>query len=170
MRKVNAILMAICLLTIVGVNSVVAEDYKIGAVNMTRILEQSPQAISAEEIIKEEFALRDRTLVEDQKKIKLIEDRLAKDGAIMNESERKKLERDIISGRRDLKRDHDEFREDVNFRLNEERAKIQKEVFDAIIKVAKQEGYDLVLYDGVAFASPKVDFSESVISHLKNKK
>lgn len=162
--------MAICLLTIVGVNSVSAEDYKIGIVNMIRILEQSPQAISADAIIKKEFASKDRTLVEEQKKIRLMEDRLAKDGAIMSESERKKLERDIVSGRRDWKRAQDEFREDVNFRSNEERTKIQKEVSDAIAKVAKEEGYDLVLYGGVAFASPKVDFSESVISHLKNKK
>jgi outer membrane protein len=170
LRKINTVLIAICLLTFVGVNSVSAEDYKIGAVNTTHILEQSPQAVSADALIKKEFASRDRTLVDEQKKIKSMEDRLAKDGAIMSESERKKLERDIVSGRRDMKRDQDEFREDVNFRFNEERAKIQKEVFDAIVKVAKEEGYDLVLFDGVAFASPKVDISESVISHLKNKK
>jgi outer membrane protein len=99
-----------------------------------------------------------------------MEDRFAKDGAIMSEAERKKLERDIVSARRDLKRDQDEFREDVNFRFNEERAKIQKEVFDAIVKVAKDQGYDLVLFDGVAFASPKVDISDSVITYLKDKK
>lgn len=170
LRKINTALLTICFLAIVGTNSVFAEEYKIGAVNTIRILEQSPQAITADALIKKEFSSRDRELVAEQKKIKSMEDRFAKDGAIMSEAERKKLERDIVSARRDLKRDQDEFREDVNFRFNEERAKIQKEVFDAIVKVAKEQGYDLVLFDGVAFASPKVDISDSVITYLKDKK
>ena len=87
----------------------------------------------------------------------------------MSETERKKLERDIVSARRDLKRGQDEFREDVNFRFNEERAKIQKEVFDAIQQVAKDKGYDLVLFDGVAYASPRTDISDAVITYLKQK-
>ena len=108
-------------------------------------------------------------MVAKQKKVKAMEDRLAKDGAIMSEQEHKKLERDIIGVRRELKRGQDEFREDVNFRFNEERAKIQKEVFDAIQKVAKDNNYDLVLFDGVAYASPKADFTDLVINYLKEK-
>ena len=169
MRNFNAVFLTICFLSTAGINSVLAEDLKIGAVNTIRVLEQSPQAISADTLIKKEFSSRDRELVAQQKKVKSMEDRLAKDGAIMSEQERKKLERDIVSTRRELKRDQDEFREDVNFRFNEERAKIQKEVFDAIQKVAKDNGYDLVLFDGVAYASPKADFSDLVINYLKEK-
>lgn len=170
MRNINAVLLVTCFLSIAGMNSVLAEGLKIGAVNTIRVLEKSPQAISADALIKKEFSSRDRALVAQQKKTKSMEDRLAKDGAIMSEQERKKLERDIITARRDLKRDQDEFREDVNFRFNEERSKIQKEVFDAIQTVAKANGYDLVLFDGVAYASDKADFSDLVINYLKEKK
>jgi outer membrane protein len=169
LRNINAALLFTCILSITGINSVLAEELKIGAVNTIRVLEGSPQAISADALIKKEFSSRDRELVAQQKKVKSMEDRLAKDGAIMTEQERKKLERDIVSARRDLKRGQDEFREDVNFRFNEERAKIQKEVFDAIQVVAKENGYDLVLFDGVAYASPKADFTDLVIAHLKGK-
>jgi len=170
LRNINATILVTCFLSIAGINSVHAEGIKIGAVNTIRVLEQSPQAISADALIKKEFSSRDRALVAQQKKTKTMEDRIAKDGAIMSEQERKKLERDVVSARRDLKRDQDEFREDVNFRFNEERAKIQKEVFDAIQTVAKENSYDLVLFDGVAYASPKVDFSDLVIKYLKEKK
>ncbi len=169
MRNIKAAFLVTCFLTIITTNSAFAEDYKIGAVNTIRILEQSPQAITADALIKKEFSSRDRELVTQQKNVKSMEDRLAKDGAIMSDTERKKLERDIVSSRRDLKRGQDEFREDVNFRFNEERAKIQKEVFDAIQKVAKENGYDLVLFDGVAYASPKTDISDLVIKYLKEK-
>ena len=146
MRNIHAAFLVALLLSISGINSVLAEGLKIGAVNTIRVLENSPQALSADALIKKEFSSRDRALVAQQKESKAMEDRLAKDGAIMSEQERKKLERDIISARRDLKRDQDEFREDVNFRFNEERAKIQKEVFDAIQTQSPRQ----VQYDAIA--------------------
>ena len=105
-----------------------AEDYIIGAVNTQRLLAESPQAETLRTQIEKEFAPRDRALLADQKKLKDLEDRLAKDAAIMSEAERQKLERDIITARRDLGRNQEEFREDLTFRRNEELAKIQKEI------------------------------------------
>jgi outer membrane protein len=85
----------------------------------------------------------------------------------MSEQERTKLERDIVAKQRDLKRDQDEFREDLNFRRNEEFGKIQKRVVIAIQKIAKENNFDVVLGEGVIFASPKVDISGLVIDYLK---
>ena len=146
-----------------------AEGYKLGAVNAVRVLENSPQADAARKIIEKEFESRDKELVAAQKKLKALEDRLAKDAAIMSESERKKLERDIISQRRDQKRNQDEFRDDLNFRRNEEFAKIQKDIVDAIQKVAIENNFDVVLSEGVIYASSKVDMSDLVIEYLKKK-
>jgi len=144
-----------------------AEDYKLGAVNAIRVLEESPQAEQARATIEKEFSPRDKQLVSAQKDLKVLEDKLTKDSAIMSETERSKLERDIINKKRDLKRDQDEFREDFNMRRNEEFAKIQKDIVDAIQKVAKENNYDVVLSDGVLYASPKVDISNIVIEYLK---
>ncbi len=165
MNKVLHLLMFFMLA--LSVQTVTAEEYKLGAVNALRVLEQSPQADNARKIIEQEFAPRDKQLVAKQKDLKAMEDRLSKDGAIMSEGERANLERDIINKRRDLKREQDEFREDFNFRRNEEFAKIQKDIVEAIQAVAKDNGYDVVLSDGVIYASPKVDISELVIEHLK---
>lgn len=143
------------------------ESYKLGAVNAIRVLEQSPQADIAKKLIEKEFAPRDKELLAEQKKLKSLEDTLNKDGAVMSEQERLKLERDIVSKRRDLKRTQDEFREDLNFRRNEEFAKIQKKIVEAIQKVAKDNKYDVVLSEGVIYASSKVDISGMVIEYLK---
>lgn len=146
---------------------VVAEDYKLGAVNAIRVLEESPQAERARASIEKEFSPRDKQLVAAQKDLKSMEDKLNKDSAILGESERSKLERDIINKKRDLKRSQDEFREDFNLRRNEEFAKIQRDILDAIQKVAKDNNYDVVLSEGVLYASPKVDISNLVIEYLK---
>ncbi len=143
------------------------ETYKIGAVNASRILQESPQAEAAIKMLEKEFSPRDKALVEQQKKIKALEDKFNKDRAIMSESERTKLERDVVAMQRDLKRDQDEFREDLNFRRNEEFGKIQKRVVVAIQRIAKENNYDVILGEGVIFASPKVDISGLVIDYLK---
>ena len=157
----------ICFFTAGIIPQVIAEDYKIGAVNAIRILEQSPQAERMRSLLEKEFAPRDRELVEAQKELKEMEDRLTKDAPIMSEAERSKLERDIVNERRDLKRNQDEFREDLTFRRNEEIAKIQKDIVDAINTIARENGFDMILNEGVIYASPKVDVSQLVIDQLK---
>lgn len=140
---------------------------KVGAVQVLKVLEQSPQYAVAGKSIDKEFEPRGKILIAEQKKIKDLEDKLAKDRAIMSESEISKLERDILASRRDYKRNQDEYREDLNFRRNEELKKIQKVIFEAIQKVSKENNYDLVLSEGVIYASPKTDMTELVIEYLK---
>lgn len=144
-----------------------AADYKIGVVQAVRVLESAPQAEAAKKKLETEFAGRDKQLANDQKALKTLEDRLAKDGAIMSETERVRLERDIISKRRDLKRSSDEFREDVNFRRNEEFGKIQRQIVEAIKQLADEQKFDLVLGEGVIYASKTVDMTDQVIERLK---
>ena len=143
------------------------ETYKIGAVNAIRVLEKSPQADTARKMIEDEFSPRDKELIAEQKSIKDLEDKFKKDRAIMSEQESSKLEREIISNKRDLKRKQDEFREDLNYRRNEEMVNIQNQIIKSIQQVAKDNNYDLVLSEGVLYASPKIDMSGLVIEYLK---
>jgi len=168
LKTFNASLLSIlfAVLSLTGVDAAAA-DYKIGVVNAVRVLEAAPQADAARKKLEAEFATRDRELVAAQKSLKGMEDRMVKDGAIMSESERSRLERDIMAKRRELKRDQEEFREDVNFRRNEEFGKIQRDIVEAIREVAKKDNYDLVMGEGVIYASKAVDITDSIISHLK---
>lgn len=142
------------------------ETLKIGAVQILKVLEQSPHYKAAGQALDKEFEPRSKTLIAEQKKIKSLEDKLSKDRAIMSEGEISKMERDILNKRRDLKRSQDEFREDINFRRNEELAKIQKLVLEAVQKVSKENGYDVVLSEGVIYASSKADMTQLVIDAL----
>ena len=87
----------------------------------------------------------------------------------MSESERSKLEREILSKRRDLKRSQEEFRDDLNIRRNEVLAKLQKDMYQAVVSLAKEQKYDLVLTQGVVYSSNKVDITSSVLKKLSGK-
>lgn len=150
-------------------NVVSAAEPRLGFVNTARILKEAPQADKARKKLENEFAPRDKQIVEKQKKLKKIEDQLVKDAAIMSESARKKLERQIISDKRDIKRSREEFTEDLNIRRNEELNKLQKLVYDTIVALAKEQQYDLILGDSVLFASKRIDVTDQVLTRLKNK-
>jgi len=143
-----------------------AQEYKIGVVNAARILEQSPQARRTTALIENEFLPRDKQLVAEQQALNTLEERFGKDAAVMSENERRNLEREIVAKRRDLKRNEDEFREDLTFRRNEELAKIQNEIINAIQIVARDNNFDLVISEGIIFASPKIDMTDLVIEYL----
>lgn len=145
-----------------------AADLKVGFVNVARLLEKAPQADQAKKELEREFAPRDKKLVAEQKDIKAMEERLAKDAAVMSDSERTKLDRDITSRKREAKRLQDEFREDFNLRRNEELGQLQKEIFEAIQSLAKEDGFDLLLTEGVVFASDSIDVTSKVEKKLSD--
>lgn len=141
-------------------------ETKIGFVNIAEIMESSPQAETARKALEREFSSRDKQLTSSRDAVLKLEEKLKNDGSIMSEANRVKLERDILSQKRDYNRQREELREDFNLRRNEELGTLQKKVFETIQKIAKQENYDLVLTQPVLYASPSVDITERVLRLL----
>jgi outer membrane protein len=158
----------IALAVILGVAALPAPaaETKIGVVNAQKVLEKAPQAEAARKRLEAEFAPRDKEIAEMQKEMRKNEERMEKDGMVMSEVERQKLDREIVSQKRELKRAQEEFRDDLNLRRNEEFGKLQKRIAEVIMAVAKENNYDLVLTDGVLYASDKVDITETVLTRL----
>lgn len=149
---------------------VYAQELKIVYVNAVRVIEEAPQAKVALKKLEAEFKPRDQKLVEMQNKIKKIEDTLEKDALVMKSSARRSMEKDLITLKRNLRRATQEFREDYNLRRNEELASLQKTVYKAIVEIAKEKNYDLVVHEGTIYASRKIDITEIVLKHLSKKR
>ena len=139
----------------------------IAFVNQQKLLEKAPQAESARNQLQKEFAPRDKNLVSLQKKIQDMTIKLQNDAAVMSSTSINKLKREISSHRRDLERDKEAFREDLTLRQNEELVKLQQVVSKAIAKVAEEKKYDLIVSDGVIYASKRIDITEVILEELK---
>ena len=146
--------------------SAVAAELKIGYVNAAKVIEEAPQGEAALKKLEAEFGPRDKRLVEMQNRIKQLEGDLAKNALVIKEVERRNMEQEILTLKRDLRRATQEFREDYNLRRNQELASLQKIVQKAIVDIAKEEKYDLILHEGTIFASSKVDITEKVLNRL----
>ena len=157
----------VILITITSLMPITAfAEMKIGFVDLAKLSEQAPQIKAAQGKIDAEFSSREQELIGMQRKLAKLEQKLSKDGAVMSEAERSKLERDILSNRRDLKRSQDEFRDDLNIRKNEMLRQVNVEIGQIIEKFAKNEKYDLILAQGVMYSSDRVDITDRILKRL----
>jgi outer membrane protein len=153
----------------VGAFGANAAELKVGYVNAVKVIEEAPQGEAALKKLEAEFGPRDKKLVAMQAGVKKLEDALDKNGLLMKDAERRSKELEIVALKRDLRRATQEFREDYNLRRNEELASLQKIVFKAIVEIAKQENYDLILHEGTIYASKRVELTDRVLKKLGKK-
>jgi len=142
---------------------------KIGVVNIARLLQEAPQAQAASQALENEFATRRRDLENQQKDLKAREDKLAKDGAVMAEAERRNAEKTLRDGQRELARKQNEFLEDLNVRRNEALGQLQRTVLQEVQTYAKGAGLDIVVADAL-YASQSVDITNQVLTALQARK
>tara|TARA_B100000795_G_scaffold237274_1_gene197796 strand:- start:1275 stop:1772 length:498 start_codon:yes stop_codon:yes gene_type:complete len=146
--------------------SIASAEVKIGFVEIQKILKGAPQTVAANKKLEKEFTKRTAKLKKSVKKINAKEKAFKKNSMTMSEAERAKKQREIQALKIDAQRTEREVREDIDLRRREEIAKVQKQVNIAVEKVAKEQNYDLVLYQGVAYAGEKVDITSIVIKAL----
>lgn len=146
-----------------------AAELKIGYVQVDKILQEAPQTAETGKKLEREFSPRTAELDRLQKQIRDIEAQLDRDGLTISETERKNKERDVSNLKIDFQRKQRELREDINLRKNEELGTLQDRINKAVTTVAEAEGYDLIVYGGVAFASKKIDITDKVLKALGKK-
>lgn len=166
MKKSVLIALMVGLLGLTGFASA-ADSFKIAVVNANKVVEKSPQYDAVRKALETEFKRRNNDLVAKQKQLKKLEEKLARDGAVMSSAEVKRLEQDIRSRRRKVKNAQDEFREDLTLRRNEEVNKLLRKVSEVVRQVGEEEGIDIILSDGIVYVSKRADMSNKVLERLK---
>ena len=155
--------------TAVFAMNVQAAELKVGYVQVDKILQEAPQTAESGKKLEREFSPRSQELDRMAKQIKDLEAALDKDGLTISEAERRNKERDAQNIKIEFQRKQRELREDINLRKNEELGALQDRVNKAVQTVSEAEGYDLVVYSGVAYASKKIDITDKVLKVLGKK-
>jgi outer membrane protein len=146
-----------------------AAELKIGYVQVDKILQDAPQTAESGKKLEREFSPRSLELDKMQKQIRDIEAALDKEGVTLSETDRRNKERDASNLKIEFQRKQRELREDINLRKNEELSSLQDRINKAVQTVSETDGYDLVVYGGVAYASRKIDITDKVLKLLGKK-
>lgn len=145
-------------------------EIKIGYVVVEKVLKEAPQTVVSNKKLEKEFKSRTDGLQKKVKGIQKQEKDYKKNSVTMSESERQKAQKKIQNAKIDIQRIERELREDIDIRRREEIGKLQQQINKAIEDLAKKEKYDLILYQGVAYASKGIDISNDLIKALGKSK
>lgn len=139
-------------------------DIKVGFVDIPFLIDEAPQSKQASVRLEQEFAPRQQSIKSQKQMLSELREALEDDG--LDLIERANVERELRKTERRVKRDEQEFREELNIQKNLEFKKVRVYVLDAIATFAKRYEYDLIISDGVLFANKKIDVTDEVLSEL----
>ncbi|MFT6372332.1 MAG: outer membrane protein [Gammaproteobacteria bacterium] len=139
---------------------------KLGFINPAIIIEKSPQSQEASKLLKAEFLQRETDLRGMGEKIQALENRYQTDNAIMSAENKKKAEDAIIQSKRQFQFDQKSLQEDVQARRRILLQEIQKSISAVILKFGKENGYDFIFTEGVAYADETVNVTNELLKEL----
>lgn len=151
------------MLVVVFALPVAAQELKVGVVNVPLLMDRAPQTKAAMDALEEEFAPRQREILAKQKEYQDLSEKVQRDVAVMGEVERRNAERDLRDLQREVQRLQTEFREDLNLRRNEELGNLQRALLKEVQDYAQTAGFDLIVGDGVLYASNAINVTELVL-------
>ncbi len=144
-----------------------AQELKIGVVNVPLLMDRAPQTKAAMDALEEEFAPRQREFAARAKELEELTAKLQRDAAVMGETERRNADKQLRDLQREVARLQTEFQEDLNLRQNEELGNLQRSILAEVQLYAQTQGFDLVVGDGVLFASTAVNITDEVLRAIE---
>jgi outer membrane protein len=142
---------------------------RIGFVNVNYVLQNAPQTAAVNDTLTAEFAPREADLVARQESWTTKRDNYTRDAAVMPQTERTALERELGEEQRELQREQTVLQEDLEIRQTELVNELQATIARRIQAFAVAEGYDLILTNqGVVYASEAIDITEAVVRALNS--
>ena len=139
---------------------------KIGVVEYGRLINDSPQAKVLSDALEAEFNPRVQQLISQEKALKAKAEKLQKDAATMTADQRSKADKDMRDAYREYERKGKELKDDSEAKRNEEIAKLQRVIDNEIREYAKAQNFDVVLMQGVIYATPAVNITDAVLQAL----
>ena len=164
---IRSLLSTLLALGLFGVAS--AQEFRVGFVNTDRIFREANTAKQAQTKLEQEFARREKELVDMGNTLKTASEKLERDAPTLSEAQRNQRQRALAEQDRDFQRKRREFQEDLNARKNEELQQVLERANRVVRQVAEAEKYDLILQEAV-YINPKHDITDKVIRAINSSK
>ncbi len=140
---------------------------KVGYVIINAVMQELAESSDVSGRLQNEFKDRIGELQALEKRVQPMIEKLNRDGELMTQDERRKVEREIQSIEADYKLKAQALQEDQRRRGAEEEQQMVVKLRAAIEKVAEKEGYDLVVdANAVLYSDDAHDLSDKVIKAL----
>ncbi|MGH8453194.1 MAG: OmpH family outer membrane protein [Nevskiales bacterium] len=147
----------------------VAAETRIAVVNISKLVTESPQAATARQKMDQEFSARRKRLEGLQDKLVADVEKAKKDAAVMSADQKKKMQEDLGKRQREFGQQQGEYNAEVARREQQELEALRKTILEVVAEVARQSKYDVVLGDGVIYASDATNITDKVLAAMRGK-
>jgi outer membrane protein len=152
-----------------GVPGIAAAQTRMAVVNISKLVTESPQAASARQKMDQEFSARRKRLEGVQEKLIADVEKAKKDAAVMSPEQKKKAQEDLGKRQREFAQQQGEYNAEVARREQQELESLRKTILEVVGEVARENKFDVVLGDGVVFASDSVNITDKVLAAMRSK-
>jgi outer membrane protein len=136
---------------------------RIGYVDMKRLLDNAPQVVAGRNRLEREFSARDAELQAEEKHAGELHARLAAGAGTDADA----LRREVEALDRSIKRKREGLRNDLKARSDQELDRSWREINEAVVEFAREQGFDLIVPSPVVYASPKADVTDRILDRLR---
>ena len=144
---------------------------KVGVVDRMKIIEDSKEGQTARATLEKEKNEKQRDLDKLQDELKLLQEDLAKQGALLTEEKKREKEETLVRKGRDLKRLYEDYNRDLSKRQDELLGSIMNKLNQAIKDYGQEQGYSLILDSTITlFQGSEVDITKEVLKRYNLKK
>ncbi len=144
-----------------------AQSLKIGYINVDHVVTSSPQFSQANDIVIRKFKPQESNLLFLNNNIQSHVNRFNKNKDNFSQSEIKLKIKKIANLEKELKQKALLLKKQLARENKQELEKIQNMINEVIREIAKEQNFDLILYQKVAYASKKVNITNLVSQKLK---
>ncbi|MEI8324565.1 MAG: OmpH family outer membrane protein [Betaproteobacteria bacterium] len=153
-----------CFLGVVSL-AALAQEFRIGFVNTDRLLKEANSAKAAQTKLEQEFAKREKDLVELGNSLKTAGDKFEREAPTLPETQKNARQKQLLDQDREFQRKRREFQEDLTSRKNEELQQVLERANKVVKQVAESEKYDVILQEAV-YMNPKHDITDRVLKAM----
>lgn len=158
-------LIALCILSLLPMMA--AAEVSVAYVDAARLLKDAPQVEQIKARIRDEFRARDERLVEMQRQMDLLSEKLSTGSQGLTAEEKERLQKDLATRKLQYQRARDELEQDKQLRFSEEEERFSRIIHEVIAQVAQDRKLDLVLQGGVIWVSPRINITEVILARLR---
>lgn len=165
MKRVGGFLIAL-MFSFFGTQAL-ANEVKIGVVDLQKIMQVSSQMKGIQEKLEKDFKPRRDKLVAMEEGLKSDMEKFKRDGTVLSQSQKKELEKKIVATQQQFEREGQQYQQELSTAHNEAMEEFYSKIRAAIAKVAESEKYDIVLQkDAAPFSVDKLDMTAQVMKEI----
>ena len=165
MKMIKVLLTAIALMSVTA--TAMAQDTKIGVINLEQALFNSDRAKTIQEEIRAEFSSDEQRALTLQEELRAMQEKFKQDEAIMSQAEIRTMNSNAQEKQLQLQLISERLQQAVQEKNQEFVDSMRQTLTDAISDVVAEGGFDLILNSGgVAYAAPVLDITARVTAKI----